>query len=101
MPGSLTTPEQRVLALSHLPMLPSVLSSTSASGLGLSRLNDWPMRSPVNASSPPSQMSAHDSGASVVRYTFTERDFHSLLFAGFTGALIMSCITLANDRLTE
>jgi len=33
MPGSLTTPERQVLALSHLPMLPSVLSSTSASGL--------------------------------------------------------------------
>ena len=34
----------------------------------------------------------HDSGASVVRYTFTARDFHSILFAGFAGALIMSCI---------
>jgi len=33
MPGSLTTPERRVLALSHLLMLPSVLSCTSASGL--------------------------------------------------------------------
>jgi hypothetical protein len=32
-----------------------------------SRLNGWPMRSPVNASPPPSQMSPHDSGASVVR----------------------------------
>ena len=74
MPGSLTTAEQRVLALSHLPMLPSVLSSTSASGLGLSRLNGWPMRSPVNASPTPSRVSTHDSGASVVRYTFTARD---------------------------
>jgi len=27
-------------------------------------------------------MPPHDSGASVVRYTFTARDFHSLLFAG-------------------
>src|SRR4051812_32524819 len=33
MPGSLTTPEWRVLALSHPLILPSVLSSTSASGL--------------------------------------------------------------------
>src|SRR5277367_980405 len=32
MPGSLTTPERWVLALSHLPVLPSVLSSTWASG---------------------------------------------------------------------
>jgi hypothetical protein len=90
MPGSRTTPERRVLALSHLPMLPSVLSSTSASGLGLSRLNGGPMRSPVNVSPPSSQMSPHDSRASVVRYSFTARNFHSLLFAGFAGAPIMS-----------
>src|SRR6266446_87943 len=32
MPGSLTTPERQALALSHLPVLPSVLSITSASG---------------------------------------------------------------------
>jgi hypothetical protein len=55
-----------------------------------SRLNGWPMRSPVNASPASSQMPSHDSGASVVRYTFTARDFHSLLFAGFAGALITS-----------
>ncbi len=54
-----------------------------------SRLNGWPMRCPVNASPIPSRVSTHDSGASVVRYTFTARDFHSLLFAGFAGALIM------------
>jgi hypothetical protein len=47
------------------------------------------MRSPVNASPTSSQMPPHDSGASVVRYTFTARDFHSLLFAGFAGALII------------
>src|SRR5260221_10964190 len=48
------------------------------------------MRFPVNASPIPSRVSTHDSGASVVRYTFTARDFHSLLFADFAGALIMS-----------
>ena len=37
MPGSVTTPERRALALSHLPMLPSVLSITSASGSGTFR----------------------------------------------------------------
>jgi hypothetical protein len=57
-----------------------------------SRLNGWPVHSPINASPTPSQMSPHDAGASVVRYTFTARDFHSLLFAGFAGALIMSFI---------
>ena len=80
-----------MLALSHLLMLPSVLSSTSASGLkSFSRLNGWPVRSPVNASPASSRMPPHDSGASVVRYAFTARDFHSLLFAGFAGALITS-----------
>jgi hypothetical protein len=58
-----------------------------------SRLNGWPVHSPINASPTPSQMSPHDAGASVVRYTFTARDFHSLLFAGFAGALITSFIT--------
>jgi hypothetical protein len=48
------------------------------------------MRSPINASPPSSQMSPHDSAGSVARYTFTARDFHSRLFAGFAGALIMS-----------
>ena len=57
-----------------------------------SRLNGWPTRSAINASPPSSQMSPHDLGVSVVRYTFTARDFHSLLFAGFAGALIMSLI---------
>ena len=91
MPGSLTTPERRVLALSHPLMLPSVLSSTSAPrSKSFSRLNGWPVRSPVNASPTSSRMPPHDSGASVVRYTFTARDFHSLLFAGFAGALITS-----------
>jgi hypothetical protein len=87
-----------VLALSHRPLLPSALSSTSASGLGLSRLNGWPMRSPVNASPTPSRVLTHDSGASVVRYTFTARDFHSLLFAGFAGALITSFSLASGQR---
>jgi hypothetical protein len=88
-----------MLALSHRPLLPSALSSTSASGLGISRLNGWPARSPVNASPKPSRVSAHDSGASVVCYTFTARDFHSLLFAGFAGALIMSFLLTIDTQL--
>src|SRR6202011_886335 len=44
-------------------MLPSALSSASAPGSkDFSRLNGWPMRSPVNASPAPSRVSTHDSG---------------------------------------
>ncbi len=68
MPGSLTPPERQVLALSHRPVLPSVLSITSASGLKtFSRLNGWPMHSLANDLPPSSQMTPHDSRASVVR----------------------------------
>jgi hypothetical protein len=45
------------------PLLPSALSSASAPGSkDFSRLSGWPMRSPVNASPSPSQISTHDSG---------------------------------------
>ena len=43
------------------------------------------MRSPVNTSPASSRIPAH-LGASVVRYTFTVRDLHSLLLAGLPGA---------------
>jgi hypothetical protein len=45
MPGSLTTPERWVLALSHLPVLPSVLSRHPiSSGLSCAKLSNglWP-----------------------------------------------------------
>src|SRR5258707_9155635 len=48
----------------------------------LSRLNGWPMRSPVNASPIPSRASAHDSGVDAVRYSFIVMDLHHLLLAG-------------------
>src|SRR5215831_20216130 len=48
----------------------------------LSRLDGWPMRSPVNASPRPSRVTAHDSGVDVVRYTFIVVDCHLLLLAG-------------------
>jgi hypothetical protein len=57
------------------------------------------MRSPVNASPASSQMPPHDSRASVVRYTFTARDFHSLLFAGFAGALIIRFLITIDTQL--
>src|SRR5246127_4219628 len=52
------------LALSRPSVLPSVSGTTSAPRMRvLSRLNGWPMRSPVNASPMPSRASAHDSGS--------------------------------------
>ena len=48
----------------------------------LSRLNGWPMRSPVNASPMPSRASAHDFGVDAVRYSFIVMDLHHLLLAG-------------------
>src|SRR5437764_1098125 len=52
------------LALSRPSVLPSVTGTTSAPRMRvLSRLNGWPMRSPVNASPIRSRVSAHDSGS--------------------------------------
>ena len=53
----------RVLARAHSNMLPSVSSTTSAPGISiLSWLNDWPVRSPTDASPAPSRIPAHGSG---------------------------------------
>jgi len=52
------------LAISRLAVLLSVNGTTSAPEMSpLSRLNGWPMRSPVNASLMPSRAAAHDSGS--------------------------------------
>ena len=52
------------LAISRTSVLPSVSGTTSAPGKRvLSRLNGWPVRSPVNASPMPSQAAAHDPGS--------------------------------------
>jgi len=50
----------------------------------LSRLNAQPARSPVNACQAALRRPSHDSGASVTRYVFTVRDFHSLHLAGLS-----------------
>src|SRR4029078_9714533 len=42
--------------------LPLLLTASAPRRNGLSRLNTWPARTPVNASSPPSQAAPHDSG---------------------------------------
>jgi len=63
MPGSLTTPGR----LNARDDAPGRVAFHDPHGVGtqnrkLSRLNGWPMRSPVNASLRPSRATAHDSG---------------------------------------
>ena len=83
MPGSLTTPGRPGARADA----PGCIAFHNMHGVGtrdrtLSRLNGWPMRSPVNASPRPSRTTAHDSGADVDRYSFIARDLHPLLLAG-------------------
>ena len=56
---------------------------------GISWLNTQPVASPVNASPWSSRNITHDSGASVVRYSFTARDSHPLFLAGLPAHLKM------------
>src|SRR5262245_37132425 len=63
MPGSLTTPGRPGARADA----PGCIAFHNMHGVGtrdrtLSRLNGWPMRSPVNASPRPSRTTAHDSG---------------------------------------
>ena len=63
MPGSLTTPGRP----GARDDAPGCVAFRQMHGVGtqnrnLSRLNGWPMRSPVNASPKPSRATAHDSG---------------------------------------
>ena len=50
------------LAMTPPAVLPSAVSTAAAPRSRLSRLNGWPMRSPVNASPRPRGSSTHDSG---------------------------------------
>ena len=64
MPGSLTTPGRP----GARDGAPGCVAFRHMHGVGtqnrtLSRLNGWPMRSPVNASPRPSRATAHDSGS--------------------------------------
>jgi hypothetical protein len=63
-----------------------VSDHVSTRNIDLSRLNTWPVRTPVNASLPPSRETAHDSGPLWIAMSFNVVDFHRLLLAGFTGA---------------
>jgi hypothetical protein len=47
----------------------------------ISQLHTSPTSAPVNASPLPLRPDTHDSGNSVVRYTFTIEDFHLLYIA--------------------
>jgi hypothetical protein len=63
MPGSLTTPGRRGLALTPPLVWPSVTVTTSAPGtIALSRLHGRPARSPADASPGPSRGPTHGSG---------------------------------------
>src|SRR5690242_9502680 len=63
MPGSLTTPGRRTLALARPFVWPSVTVTTSAPGtVALSRLDGRPARSPADASPGPSRGPTHGSG---------------------------------------
>jgi hypothetical protein len=63
MPGSLTTPGRREARVTLPSISPSTHRTVSAPGAEiLSRLNGWPMRSPVNASPSTSRCRTHDSG---------------------------------------
>ncbi len=62
MPGSLTTPGCRALALACSTILPSAISTASAPRIFLSRLNGWPVPSPADASPLASRPAMHGSG---------------------------------------
>ena len=53
----------------------------------ISQLHTSPTSAPVNASPLPLRPDTHDSGNSVVRYTFTIWDLHPLCIASSPGAL--------------
>ncbi len=94
MPGSLTTPGRSdacAIAPGHVAF--HLVHGVGTQNETLSRLNGWPMRSPVYASPRPSQAAAHDSGADVDRWSFIARDFHPQLLAGLP-ALRTTCLLI-------
>jgi hypothetical protein len=81
MPGSLTTPGRPGacdVASGHIAF--HLMHGVGTRNETLSRLNGWPMRSPVNASPKPSRAPAHDSGPMWI--ATPSRDLHPLLLAG-------------------
>ena len=88
MPGSPTTPG-RPGARNSAPVRVAfhVSNRVGIRDSSLSRLNGWPVRTPVNASRQPSRVAAHDSGPLWLAMPYSAADLHHLLLAGFTGAL--------------
>ena len=83
MPGSSTTPGRPGARDSAPARVAFRYRTASAPGMShLSRLNGWPVRSPVNASPTPSRSDCARLGADVVRYSFIVMDLHHLLLAG-------------------
>lgn len=83
MPGSLTTPDRpgtRAGAPVHVAF--RLLYAVGIRNTPVSRLDGWPMLSPVNASPAPSREPAHDSGPVWVATPSTAGDSHPLLLAG-------------------
>jgi hypothetical protein len=89
MPGSPTTPRH----MSARAGAPRRVAFRPSNGVGprnwsLTRLNGWPMHSPADASPCTLAGTCARLGADVVRYTFIVTDFHRLLLAGLSGALL-------------
>ena len=74
MPGSPTTPG-RPGARDDAPVRVAfrLRNSVGTRDMNLSRLNGWPMRSPADASPPPSRTTTARLGADVDRYSFMRR----------------------------
>ena len=78
VPGSLTTPGRRALALTRPLVWPSVTVTTSAPGtIALSRLDGRPARSPADASPGPSRGPTHGSGPVWLARPSLQRTFTS------------------------
>ncbi len=70
---------------SHRMMLPSrQQKAIGTSEMPVSQLNTQPMVSPVNASRPPSRVSAHHSGSRLLARLYRVEDFHLLSFASLS-----------------
>jgi len=77
----------RALAITRPSMSPSVILTTSApETILLSRLNGWPMHSPVNASSASSRIPTHDSGPMRFATPSSQRTFTAYSLPVSTGA---------------
>ena len=77
----------RALAITRPSVSPSVFMTTSApETILLSRLNGWPMHSPVNASSASSRIPTHDSGPMRFATPSSQRTFTAYSLPVSTGA---------------